>query len=47
MKKALVLICAFLMLTLAACGRKGPLEMPPNTPEPDKDKPVILDPLVK
>jgi predicted small lipoprotein YifL len=46
MKKTFALIFA-LMLTLGACGRKGPLQAPPNTPEPDKDKPVILDPLVK
>lgn len=47
MKTRLLIIFGLAVLLLAGCGRKGPLEMPEGTPPPDKDKPFVLDPLVK
>ncbi|MEN5249015.1 LPS translocon maturation chaperone LptM [Brucella pseudintermedia] len=51
-----VLLIAALSATLAACGRKGPLEPPPSAvvtdeqghtkPKPKEDKPIILDKLL-
>ncbi|GAA5539457.1 MULTISPECIES: LPS translocon maturation chaperone LptM [Brucella/Ochrobactrum group] len=51
-----VLMIAALAATLAACGRKGPLEPPPSSlitddqghtkPKPKEDKPFILDKLL-
>ncbi|MFQ0814284.1 hypothetical protein AVM02_12775 [Brucella anthropi] len=51
-----VLLIAALSATLAACGRKGPLEPPPSAivtdeqghtkPKPQEDKPIILDKLL-
>ncbi|AAN30872.1 Hypothetical protein, conserved [Brucella abortus str. 2308 A] len=48
-----MLLIAALSLTLAACGRKGPLELPPSAvvtddqghtqEKPKEDKPFILD----
>lgn len=39
---AIVLIA----LVLAACGVRGALEPPPGAKERDRDKPVLLDPLI-
>lgn len=51
-----VLLIAALAATLAACGRKGPLEPPPSAvvtdeqghtkPKPKVDKPFVLDKLL-
>lgn len=51
-----VLLIAALAATLAACGRKGPLEPPPSAivtddqgrthEKPKEDKPFILDKLL-
>jgi len=39
---AIVLIA----LALAACGVRGQLEPPPGSENRDRDKPVLLDPLI-
>ncbi|WP_428977929.1 lipoprotein [Rhodoligotrophos appendicifer] len=31
---------------LSACGVRGPVEAPPGSEERDRDKPVLLDPLI-
>jgi len=51
-----LLLIAALAASLAACGRKGPLEPPPSAvvtdeqghtkPKPKEDKPIILDKLL-
>lgn len=47
MRTRMLIIFGLAVLLLSGCGRKGPLEMPENTPPPDKDKPFVLDPLIK
>jgi predicted small lipoprotein YifL len=60
MSVRLLLAVVLLASPLSACGRKGPLELPPEAAElkgPDgqritpaqarKDRPFVLDPLVK
>lgn len=41
---AILIITAF---TLSACGVRGPLEPPPGPPPADKDKPIVLDKLIR
>ncbi|PLX35723.1 MAG: hypothetical protein C0605_08570 [Hyphomicrobiales bacterium] len=47
MKFRLLIIFGLATLMLAGCGRKGPLEMPEGATPPDRDRPFVLDPLVK
>lgn len=47
MKIRLLIIFGLAALLLAGCGRKGPLQLPEGTVVPDKDRPFVLDPLVK
>lgn len=41
-------IAALVLMTmaLAACGVRGPLEAPPGSENRDRNKPVLLDPLI-
>ena len=43
----MLIIFGVAALLLAGCGRKGAMEMPEGATPPDKDRPVVLDPLIK